>query len=425
MDQNLTPSGSASYNSTSRNPESSTRPSRDDGMADLNTAFFANQIRGRENPPSGPSESPSNGGTFSLNGWRAAVLALGGLVTGGTAEAAMQQDAARAIQQGPPASVAKLNAPRLTDNPNPDRETIQHMEQMILDSLNPETSKWQRQRAELELARQDPGAKKLLPIAWRALESLPAEAPAWKREALELFIMTRQLNIEFANRMPLDMIREICQNRINQVPDGRPLAISICTKGDHNGAFYLGDNMYPEMKEAGYRILYFEAESDTQFIEALFTGTMLGTSREQKANLIIIGGHGSRTSLVFERGWGDQPDNHGEIDFSDQKRFEELGIKNTLAAGGQIVLDSCSNGSGRAEMDNIANLMRRVFPHAKKEGIWSATESYGPISLKFDKNGELENVQYPVPEYRAFQNGNGNGNTPVSRRTSDDADIRA
>jgi hypothetical protein len=105
---------------------------------------------------------------------------------------------------------------------------------------------------------------------------------------------------------------------------------------------------------------------------------------------------------MFERPSNPQEDGHGELDFADEQFFKTKGLDRVLKDGGQIVLDSCSNGEGRAEVDNMANFIRRVFEQAKEKGIWSATESYGPLEFHFDENGNLERVDFPVPGYQAF-----------------------
>jgi hypothetical protein len=200
----------------------------------------------------------------------------------------------------------------------------------------------------------------------------------------------------------MEILDELLASRVNPQIDERPLAIVMYPKGDHNGAFYLSSNIFSEMTDAGYRVLYFEVESDTEFAETLLKATGIGTLNEQKADLLVFGGHGTRTTLSFERASSRLEGGHGEIDFSDKAFFEESALSSVLNEGGQIVLDSCKNGEGRGSNDNIANFIREVFQHAKERGIWSATESYGPLQFHFDSNGQLKQVDFPVPGYQAF-----------------------
>lgn len=397
MDQNLTPS------------------KQNTPQADLNTPF-------RENIPESLSPAEKKSG-FLSTAMKTGVLLLGGLVGSAGATEIAAAPVNESLQPPPTAAMVSATVEKLKDamkKEKLDPETVREVERLILRSLDPELSKYSRQWAEVELSQIDPGAKKILPIAWKQIDNLPDDAPKWQFEALSLFTLTRQLGMEFPNRIGLEHIREICENRINQMPDGRPLAISVCAKGDHNGAFYIGDVMYDEMIKNGYRVQYFEAGNDTELIETLLTGTMVGTCREQRASIIIIGGHGNRTTLVLERDYGELPDNHGYMDPSDEQRFKDIGLARVLKKGGNVVLDSCSNGEGRAARENVANFMRRVFPQAKEKGIWSATQSYGPINLTFDKNGILEKVYYPVPEYRSNRE-----NEPQQPPHNPEGDIRS
>lgn len=344
--------------------------------------------------------SPQSSSPSRLSIWSAGALAISGFFA--TSNAALASATLPAANLNNTVASQPIDGEKEAEK-KLDEKTIELCKTLILDSLNPNLTRGQREGAETRLASIDPGAKELLQIAWHMINEDPTVTDKARFEALRLFVLTRQLNIEFPNRVGLERIDEICHNRLNQRSDGRPLAISVCCKGDYNGAFYIGDNMYDEMIEAGYRVLYFEANSDMEIIEALMTGTLLGTRAAQQAKLIIIGGHGNRTSLHLEGASSQLPDGRGYIDPNDEELFNQVNLARTLAPGGQIVLDSCSNGAGRAELENMANFMRRVFKHAKKQGIWSATQSYGPISLSFDKKGELTQVNYPVPSYPAFQ----------------------
>lgn len=413
MDQNPIPSDRQPFEQSNRRFQDLRAPQVDDDV-NLDTAFTP-QGRDPLKPFAAASESMSAAHWGMVGG---ALSALGGMLGGAAVDTLTHSDVDKSRLAGESPSMTLMLDPGI-DLRNPGPETRRMVEGLILQAGNPELEGYERQQAERDLANMDPGSQKLLPIAWRAYERLPASAPAWQGEAYRQFLMTRQLGIEYPERLPREHLNELIQNRLNLTPDGRPLAIVVWPKGDHNGAFYGGKNEFQELIAAGYRVLYFEAESDTQFMEALFTGTRLGTSFEQRADLLIVGGHGSRERLWLERDNHPLPDGRGTIDFSDEKRFKAIGLGATLAPGGQIVLDSCSNGEGRAEMDNMANFMRRVFPHAKAQGIWSATVSYRVEHFTFDKNGRLINVDFHVPEYRAFRDGSG------QKPQSQPADIRA
>jgi hypothetical protein len=165
-------------------------------------------------------------------------------------------------------------------------ENIAEVQELILNAFDPSRSDWSRQEAERELADLDPGARQLLTIARDGLNGLPSSEPEWKRKAYQTFIQTRELGIEYPARVPDELLGEIIKNRQTMAPDGRPLALLVYCKGDFNGSFYYNHNTFEDLIKNNYRVVYYEAESDTEFgaqVKAATTG--------QKAELLDICGH--------------------------------------------------------------------------------------------------------------------------------------
>ena len=281
---------------------------------------------------------------------------------------------------------------------------------MVLAAYNPDSKEDNQHTAEGYLIELTPEKERWLISAAEELKlTLPYSAPEWQRTGLETFVASRKLGLEFMHRVPEKYRSEILKNRTTVTPDTRPLAIVVMARGDWNGAFYLSDTIFENLCSHDYRVLYYEAESQKDFVNALKEGSGLGTAQEQKAKILVFGGHGSQDSLHLERDDREQKKGRGIIEPDDEAFLKKAGIAAVLENGGQIVLDSCSNGKGAEEADgkegrplNMANFFRKIFPHAKEKGIWSAQESYGPIELKFNADEELIEVEYPVPSYQAF-----------------------
>lgn len=280
---------------------------------------------------------------------------------------------------------------------------------LILAAYNPGTSKDFQQSAEGCLIALTPTKERwLIESAREYQKKIPFSAPQWHKEACGIFVAARELGLEFVHRIPPQHRMEVIQNRHNLKPDGRPLAVLVMARGDHNGAFYLSDEIFEGLMTHNHRVVYYEAENDRDLVKCLKAGTGLGTANEQKAQVLVFGGHGSQSSLHLERYERPQKKNQGMLEPDDEEMLKRSGVSATLADGGQIVLDSCSNGKGCETADgkegrplNMANFMRRIFPQAKEKGIWSAQESYGPIEFKFNDDNELIEVEYPVPSYQA------------------------
>ena len=130
-------------------------------------------------------------------------------------------------------------------------------------------------------------------------------------------------------------------------------------------------------------------------------------TEQQKADILIIGGHGTPTSTDFG-GVGGSPKyvhdpitgrlrqsfEHNDLDLSDEKEMAnpQTGISRLLKDGGQVILISCSTGKGRDEQENMTNMMYRVFPQASH--VWAPTKDVVYEGLEFDSNGQIFRPKY-------------------------------
>jgi hypothetical protein len=184
--------------------------------------------------------------------------------------------------------------------------------------------------------------------------------------------------------------REIIRNRdqINQ-PDDRPVALLVYPKSDWNTAFE--SNSMIELMEMGYRILYFEAVTSSDFRDAV-----VKVGSVQQISLMVIGGHGFLTHLNF--GLEDKTRvKDGERDYYlDISRPQVLdGLSEYLAPQSIVVLESCSTGAGRDRIDNLANMVGRAFPHST---IMAATIPTNILGYIRDEEGRIIDVNFRGPE---------------------------
>lgn len=258
---------------------------------------------------------------------------------------------------------------------------------------------------------------------------------------LREIVRSRRLGLELIDRFDPETRAEILRNREAAKPDGRPLAVLVYPKTDYNGAFTGHSAHVRALMKAGYRVMLYEAGSVQEATDALHDAAALGTKRQQRAALIFLAGHGTGTSMDF--GFGSPEDRHRDMRLasddprSTRRKGERMGARlgspylltahvdvlkenldsRVLADGGQVVLISCSTGAGRKwerpadpthrdarVPNNIANLMREVFPHAAARGIWSPTVPTNLQQLLFDERGRLKEARYrsgPKSLYRA------------------------
>lgn len=199
-----------------------------------------------------------------------------------------------------------------------------------------------------------------------------------------LFKKYEKYNIYYPMRIDYELLEKIIQEREINKPDNRPLAVVIMCRYDHNDGFYLNGNLLRNLIDKGFRVMYYEVESVEEFIKSIKDAT-----KEQKAKLLVINGHGSVDSIVF----GEEIPN-GILSLQNEEELTES-IRDSLQEGGEILLNSCLLGKGRKKGDNLANMFRRVFPQARNNGIWSFTTEIigGGMELTFDENYNITSLK--------------------------------
>ena len=152
--------------------------------------------------------------------------------------------------------------------------------------------------------------------------------------------------------------------------------------------------------------MYFEAENDDTLIEALRCGTSYENQEWScPADLLILGAHGFKQGMSF--GAADPQvsgisDEAAMLDLGDEERLAQAGVDRALAPGGTVILWSCSTGAGRDEAgssDNVANMIRRLFPQAGEEKIISPIAPAEFRELRYRASQIPDDVRISVPNY--------------------------
>ena len=195
-------------------------------------------------------------------------------------------------------------------------------------------------------------------------------------------------------RFTPDTLDILVRNRLENSlldSDDRPLAVIVGSADDWNGALGRQKFLYNEIIRGGNRVLYYEADTDTEVVSSIQNATFFG---EKPADMIVMAGHGNPWEIRF--GFGNEMENF--VDLDDHRKF--LNLSDTLKPGGGVVLLSCSTGKGGIQEQNMANFFARVFPQA----AWVA----GPerdilfLWLEFSDVSGIRHVGYmPGPTYNA------------------------
>jgi hypothetical protein len=225
-------------------------------------------------------------------------------------------------------------------------------------------------------------------IAAAETERDPQKSLFFKSYGKAIVTATTELGIKSPFRYPPEFLISAVRERLSPTLDGRPLATVITAREDHNGAFNTKAENFTALHQAGYRVMLYEVATDKQAVLAL----QMAAAQGQKADLIMFYGHGSQRSLAFgapdprlSRSDSSTSNDPGELTVADEVLLREASY--TLRPGGEIIAVSCSLGEGGRGADNIASLLRRVFPQAKKGGIYTNTDDSTWQKIKFTPSG--------------------------------------
>jgi hypothetical protein len=211
-------------------------------------------------------------------------------------------------------------------------------------------------------------------------------------EQADLFAIDLPLRWSSAN------LAEILRNREMRVLDERPVAILVYPEADHNGAFGMHNPMLETLTQAGYRVMLYDEAGRRGVMHALKSaGSIPQLMTPKEAELIVLAAHSSKTEMTFGLGGAAE----SKVTVADLDLLLQSEASRALKPGGQVILIACSTGAGRESADNIANMWRKVFSQAKRDGIWSSEVPDNIRGIELCENGELLNVLFMKgPVYR-------------------------
>jgi hypothetical protein len=173
-------------------------------------------------------------------------------------------------------------------------------------------------------------------------------------------------------------------NKANLDPNndkGRPLAVAIYNKYDHNESFSNHDLILNLMSiQQIYRLFVFETDVALTIPDIL---SNISNRFNTKISLIMLVGHGSQNTIQFGRS--------SYLKSEDSEIFQQ--IRSISADQGIIILKACSTGKGD---DNIAYAIHKIVQSCT---IYAPKKDSRAISIKF-KEGTISDIRFDVPTLR-------------------------
>lgn len=226
-------------------------------------------------------------------------------------------------------------------------------------------------------ADQEPGRGKRWPILGE-LQKMSAEERAKLGDDL------KKANISHVVRFAsVASLRQAIADRDPKPGDTRPVSLVVFPQADHNWAF-VRPQMFEQMQKQGYRMIYVEAGSDTEFVDAVDKSW-----GGKKPEVLLIGGHGWQYGTEL----GSEGGEASSLDHSDMKQLSKL--KGKLADDAKVVLFSCSTGAQAAKDANVANLMAQTFPNTT---VFAPMKPASRLDFRYE-GGHLVDATFDVPRY--------------------------
>lgn len=231
---------------------------------------------------------------------------------------------------------------------------------------------------------------------------LAEEMPAERREDLTALKTAYEMGILFPNRLGLDTatITEALDRQFNNrhraEDDTRPLAVVAASRYDHNGVFAKLHSNISTLEDAGYRVVYLEANTDKELVADMRKIVGPGSEQEQKASVLLLAAHGSNSTMQLSY-TQKQASAASSVGLDDKALLSdpESGMSECLAKNGQVILFSCSTGAGREQFGNIANMFREVFPQAREDGIFAPTRETNLLQFTCDPDdGSISSLRF-------------------------------
>jgi hypothetical protein len=187
-------------------------------------------------------------------------------------------------------------------------------------------------------------------------------------------------NIDHYGRYPWSVLKSMYENVEKKTE--KPLAVFIYAKSDYNGTFYYDYSVIAYLSNY-YDVRIIEVDSDRDFE----TWSLIMKEKYGKANLVVIGGHGTPVDIRL----GDGEDLHYKLDLSDEGSF--IALSNLLEEKGRLVLNACSTGDPNVDMSLAGKISANLYASSvviapegltrgiqfkveKKEGAFFAMVSY-------------------------------------------------
>ncbi|OGC04963.1 hypothetical protein A2276_03305 [candidate division WOR-1 bacterium RIFOXYA12_FULL_43_27] len=190
-----------------------------------------------------------------------------------------------------------------------------------------------------------------------------------------------KLNITWLTRFSKKTRAELVKNRQMNKPDGRRLAVLIYPIGDYNRAFEEPD-LFDSLIKHGYKILYYEVETDKEMRQALIEASVYG-----KADVRIVAGHGTPKSIHFS-----DNNSYNEIySYDTGDKVKMAGLAGLTLKKGAVIAHCACSSADNSQKTSLADMDSEIAP---KVTVLGATETSFQCVPIFNKDNKIIGFEY-------------------------------
>jgi len=211
----------------------------------------------------------------------------------------------------------------------------------------------------------------------------------------------KRLKDDYGIQHPFRMKNQECAELImserdvlNKISEDEKVAVVIYAQADETNA--LENNNFDKMMDQGYKVYYFECETEKQYFDAIET-----VGEFHKIDVLVSGGHGNFDILALGKGdplkaEASRDNEIYSLDKTDIVEAKDRDLAQYMADDSFVLLESCSTGGKDGhlgEVVDVASGFKSVFPDSE---VWAPKIPTSIKGYRFDDNGNVVGIDYSV-----------------------------
>lgn len=238
-----------------------------------------------------------------------------------------------------------------------EEELVLHLNEQLELKLG---DSWQKMALAWATLEQDPeNLDRLERLKGLIYENLGVLTDLWRSVGVEgIQRLSREYNICHFGRYPLEVLEAQAIYNKDDPPEGKDrYVVVLYPQSDHNGVFYettLTLDLLHDRLRSTHSMVVAEASHRYQLRRNMAHITKMYAQDDHLAELVIFGGHGSRTEPKLQLG------NEGHVHSEDFEERESAAIDRMVSSRAKLIALSCHSGKEGGLAETVSELFNRA-----------------------------------------------------------------